>query len=133
MLFTAPDDEAEIGQYGELVDVLGVDAFVVTSTHHGDPRTRWLRDNDLPFVTFGRPWGAGRRRPRRAPGTADHAWVDVDGAVGTRAATEHLLDLGHRRIAFIGWPRGSDVGDDRRAGWARAMRPRAPTTPRSPP
>ena len=48
MLFTAADDLAEIDQYGELVDVLGVDAFVVTSTHHGDPRTRWLRENDSP-------------------------------------------------------------------------------------
>ena len=124
MLFTAPDDEAEIDQYGELVDVLGVDAFVVTSTHHGDPRTRWLRDNDLPFVTFGRPWGPDPDDPDGARSAApiEHAWVDVDGAVGTRAATEHLLELGHRRIAFIGWPGGSDVGDDRRGGWARTMR-----------
>ncbi len=123
MLFTAADDAGEIAQYGELVDVLGVDAFVVTSTHHGDPRTRWLRDNDLPFVTFGRPWEPADEvaadGPDDVPG---HAWVDVDGSVGTRAATEHLLQLGHRRIAFIGWPHGSDVGDDRRSGWARAMR-----------
>jgi DNA-binding LacI/PurR family transcriptional regulator len=121
MLFTAADDDAEITQYSELVDVLGVDAFVLTSTHHGDPRTRWLRDNDLAFVTFGRPWGPDPDDPEAAD-AAEHAWVDVDGAAGTRAATEHLLELGHRRIGFLGWPRGSDVGDDRRNGWARAMR-----------
>ena len=45
----------------------------------------------------------------------------MDGAAGTAAATRHLLDAGHRRIGFIGWPPGSGVGDDRRAGWARTL------------
>lgn len=118
MLFTAPDDDGEIAQYGELLDVLELDAFVLTSTHTGDARTAWLTEHDIPFVTFGRPWdppGAESSQP-------DHAWVDVDGAAGTRAAVEHLQDAGHTDIAFIGWPAGSGVGDDRRAGWLRAMR-----------
>jgi len=117
MLFTAPDDGGEIVQYAELLDVLEVDAFVLTSTHAGDPRTRWLTEHDVPFVTFGRPW-----EPSDADGSQpDHAWVDVDGSAGTRAAVEHLASLGHTDIAFIGWPAGSGVGDDRRAGWHRAM------------
>jgi DNA-binding LacI/PurR family transcriptional regulator len=66
----------------------------------------------VPFVTFGRPWGDPARRS---------AWVDVDGAAGTQAAVRHLVDRGHRRIAFLGWPKGSGVGDDRRAGWARGL------------
>ena len=33
---------------------------------------------------------------------------------------EHLVAQGHRRIAFVGWPKGSGVGDDRYAGWLRA-------------
>lgn len=117
MLFTAPDDAAEIAQYGELLDTLELDAFVLTSTHRGDARTRWLGERDVPFVTFGRPWDVPGAEP-----AADHAWVDVDGAAGTRAAVEHLQELGHRRIAFVGWPEGSDTGDDRRRGWRRAVR-----------
>jgi len=35
-------------------------------------------------------------------GSIDTHWVRVDNYVGSRAATEHLLSLGHRRIAFIG-------------------------------
>lgn len=107
MLFTAADDEAEVHAYDELVSTLDLDAFVLTSTHHGDVRTAWLRERRLPFVTFGRPWG----------GEHQHAWVDVDGAAGTRAAVDHLAGAGHERIAFVGWPRGSGVGDDRRSGW----------------
>jgi len=116
MLFTAADDDAEIDQYNELLDVLQLDAFVLTSTHHGDPRTRWLSEHAVPFVTFGRSWPTPDE-----PATAEHAWVDVDGAAGTQAAVEHLVERGHRRIGFIGWPDGSDSGDDRRAGWQRAM------------
>jgi DNA-binding LacI/PurR family transcriptional regulator len=46
--------------------------------------------------------------------------VDVDGAHGERKATEHLIAAGHRRIAFLGWPEDSDVGEDRKAGWEQS-------------
>jgi len=123
MLFTAPDDEQEIGQYDELLDTADLDAFVLTGTHRGDPRTRWLAEHDVPFVTFGRPWEPPAPRPADAPErhTEDHPWVDVDGAAGTRAATEHLLGLGHRRIGFLGWPEDSDLGADRLDGWRTAL------------
>jgi len=113
VLFTADDDEREIASYSELLDTGEADGFVLTSTHHGDPRTRWLAERGVPFSTFGRPWGAADQH---------HSWVDVDGASGTRAAVEHLVQLGHRRIGFVGWPRGSGVGDDRRDGWRDAAR-----------
>jgi DNA-binding LacI/PurR family transcriptional regulator len=66
----------------------------------------------VPFVAFGRTW-RGRERG---------AWVDVDGATGVEQAVDHLHELGHRRIAFIGWPRGSGVGDDRYAGYVAACK-----------
>ena len=52
--------------------------------------------------------------------------ADIDGFVltGTShgdARTAWLLERGHRRIGFLGWPEGSGVGDDRRAGWRRAL------------
>ncbi|WP_341360738.1 LacI family DNA-binding transcriptional regulator [Georgenia sp. M64] len=115
LLFTAADDDLEIARYSELLDTVEIDAFVLTSTHHDDPRTRWLALRGVPFVTFGRPWDPAGEKD------GGHAWVDVDGASGTRAATDHLRALGHRRIAFLGWPDGSDTGDDRRAGWRAGM------------
>ncbi|MEN3305804.1 MAG: hypothetical protein V7603_2006 [Micromonosporaceae bacterium] len=125
VLYTAADDEGEVATYGDLLGSYDLDAFVLTSTHHGDIRTAWLAGRGVPFVTFGRPWGstetpAGRSGPGASP--RHHPWVDVDGAAGTAAATRHLLAAGHHRIAFIGWPEGSGVGDDRRAGWRAAIR-----------
>ncbi|MFC4010207.1 LacI family DNA-binding transcriptional regulator [Nonomuraea purpurea] len=113
LLYTAADDRAEIATYEDLLGSYKPDAFVLTATHHDDIRTSWLLERGLPFVAFGRPWS-------HLP-DARHPWVDVDGASGTEAATRHLLAAGHRRIGFIGWPSGSGVGDDRRAGWARTF------------
>ncbi len=111
MLYTAADDDREIATYGDLLSAYDLDGFVITGTDHGDPRTAWLAEREIPFVTFGRPWDH----------LQSHSWVDVDGAAGTAAATAHLIAAGHRRTGFIGWPAGSGVGDDRRAGWRRAL------------
>ncbi|MGZ8735458.1 MAG: substrate-binding domain-containing protein [Acidimicrobiia bacterium] len=37
-------------------------------------------------------------------------------------ATAHLLEQGHRRIAWLGWEKSSRIGEDRRRGWEAAMR-----------
>ncbi|MER7456077.1 substrate-binding domain-containing protein [Micromonospora sp. NPDC126480] len=111
MLYTAHDTEREIATYDDLLGSYDLDAFVLTGTDHGDPRTAWLARRGVPFVTFGRPWDAPDAHP----------WVDVDGAAGTAEATTHLLTAGHRRIGFLGWPAGSGVGDDRRSGWHRTL------------
>ncbi|MFE2939134.1 LacI family DNA-binding transcriptional regulator [Streptomyces sp. NPDC059255] len=113
LLFTAPAGaEREPDCYAELLREQPVDGFVLTHTYRGDRRPDWLRRRAIPFVAFGRPWST---RP-----AGD--WADVDGAHGTSAAVDHLVALGHRRIAFLGWPRGSGVGDDRAGGWRTAMR-----------
>jgi len=112
VLYTASDDAEEIAAYDDLLAASDLDGFLLTSTHHGDPRTAWLAERQIPFSTFGRPWGAIEQQ---------HSWADVDGAAGSRAAASHLLEHGHRRIAFLGWPAGSGIGDDRRSGWRQAL------------
>jgi LacI family transcriptional regulator len=115
------DDAAgAIGGYDDLLRSTAVDAFIVTDTYLGNPQAAWLTQRRAPFVAFGRPWD----NP-----DATHAWVDVDGAAGTELATQHLLDKGHTRIAWIGWRKDSFIGEDRRSGWTRAMHARdLPTT-----
>ena len=116
MLFTASDPGDEIRQFGRLHDGADVDAFILTSTFYGDPRTEWLIENDIPFVTFGRPWGIDDMNDPQ------HRWVDVDGWSGLREATRSLTSAGVEHVAFLGWPSPSGTGDDRRRGWRDAMR-----------
>lgn len=116
-LFCAESDAGEIRQYEELLKVADLDGFVLTGTHHGDHRTAWLLEHGIPFAAFGRPWSS-----IEDPFSSLHPWVDVDGGAGTEQATRTLIEQGHTAVGFLGWPEGSGAGDDRRAGWARAMR-----------
>lgn len=104
--------EDPLDGYDELLRATAVDAFVITDTYAGTAETELLRRVGAPFVTFGRPWDD--------PG-ALHPWVDVDGARGAALATEHLLSVGHRQVAWLGWEETSRIGEDRRAGWQAAM------------
>jgi DNA-binding LacI/PurR family transcriptional regulator len=115
LLFTASDPDDEIRQFARLLDGADVDGFVLTSTTYDDPRTEWLIENQAPFVTFGRPWGVDDM--------ADplHRWVDVDGRYGVAEATRTLLEVGATRIAYLGWPPSSGIGDERRRGWRDTM------------
>lgn len=108
LLFTAgPDDEQTT--YAELVRSAVVDGFVISGTDHADPRPKWLLELGVGFVAFGRT------------DRDDHPWVDVDNAAGTTAVVEHLVERGHRRIAFLGWPEGSVTGDARADGWRATL------------
>jgi len=115
LLFTANDPLHEIDQIRRLRDGADVDAFVLTSTSYEDPRVAWLTQNEVPFVTFGRPWGHDDMSDPR------HRWVDVDGRAGVREATENLLAQGITRVGYVGWPSGSGAGDDRHKGWVDAI------------
>ncbi|WP_454301802.1 LacI family DNA-binding transcriptional regulator [Salana multivorans] len=114
VMFAVEDDAAEIEGFASLMATSDIDGFVLTDTNDDDPRTDWLTERDVPFVAFGRPWGDD---------DATHAWIDVDGAAGVREATEHLIDLGYQRIAFLGWAEGGS-GRDRRSGWLEALQAR---------
>lgn len=114
-LYAARSPDEEIKRMRELTDGGEIDAVVITGTFHGDPRTHWLAEHGIPFVSFGRPWGED---DVEAPA---HLWVDVDGAAGTRAATRHLIREAGAGVAFLGWPSGSGTGDERERGWREAM------------
>ena len=47
-----------------------------------------------------------------------------------RAAVDHLVERGHSRIAWVGWQKGSFIGEDRRSGWVDRMHERGLSTSR---
>ncbi|MGW6403292.1 LacI family DNA-binding transcriptional regulator [Streptomyces sp. NPDC055134] len=112
LVFSVDSREQEIERYDELLGEQAVDAFVLDRTATDDPRHRWLHDRSVPFAAFGRSWSDGDFGD----------WVDVDGAAGIEAATEHMVAAGHRKIGLLGWPAGSGTGDDRTQGWRRTMK-----------
>lgn len=69
-----------------------------------------LKRSRLPFVLFG----------RQLPGIrADY--VGADNILGARIAVEHLISLGHRKIAFIGGHPITSPRQEREQGWRQAQ------------
>lgn len=124
ILLFSGDPTDPLDGYDELLRSTAVDAFVITDTYAGTPQADFLKLVGAPFVTFGRPWSDDA-----AASDVDWAWVDVDGRHGAHLATEHLLEQGHERVAWIGWEKTSRIGQDRRAGWRDALE-RAGVDPR---
>jgi DNA-binding LacI/PurR family transcriptional regulator len=66
------------------------DGVLVMEVTLDDPRVATLRDSGVPFTMIGRTRDVG-----------DLPSVDVDFERTTRDAVDHLVGLGHRRIAFL--------------------------------
>lgn len=107
----APDLDQLAEGYSQMLGTGLVDGFFLGDTRRGDPRPGWLLDNKVPFVTFGRIWD----RPDLG------RWVDIDGRAGMARAVEHLVAQGYDTVAYLGWPEGSPLGDDRRRGWLTGL------------
>jgi DNA-binding LacI/PurR family transcriptional regulator len=104
------DRDKQLSAYRVLMESGRVDAFVLPNVEYDDPRIPLLEQNRFPFIAFGR---------------SNPDWpipcVDVDGGLGIALATQHLLDLGHARIAVLGWPPGSRVGNNRMEGYLSTL------------
>jgi LacI family transcriptional regulator len=106
-LFTDPARSEEM--YRRVVLSGHLDGVVVASTREGDPLITRLLDDDVPFVMVG-----------RYPGERVH-YVDTDNVAAARVAVEHLVRLGHRRVAIITGPLSMTSGQDRLAGYRQAL------------
>jgi DNA-binding LacI/PurR family transcriptional regulator len=113
LLFTAPVGLEGMPVYEDLHARRLVDGFVLSQTETHDPRHGWLKEQEIPFVSFGRVW-----KESTQPGP----FVDVDGAAGCAAAVRHLYETGRRRIGFLSWPKSSGLAEDRLSGWSDACK-----------
>jgi len=69
-----------------------------------------------------REWGIPLVMVSRYVAGVDTDYAGSDNRLGSMLATEHLLSLGHERIAFIGANRRTSTGRDRTAGFHRALK-----------
>ncbi len=86
------------------------DGFIVVRTRREDDRINLLRDHNVPFVAFG-----------RTDGDNDFHFVDEDGADGVRQVVDHLIGLGHRRLACISEPLSLTKSYQRVAGFWQGL------------
>jgi len=88
-----PDTPEEDAAYRHKVEGRLVDGLLVVRTRVKDRRIEYLSRIGFPFVVFG-----------RSDLEVDFAYVDEDGFRGLELVTQHLIDLGHRRLACIAPP-----------------------------
>lgn len=113
LLVTAcPPGPEELSCYRYLVEGRRVDALVVARTRVQDERILYLLAKDFPFVAHGRSQGIREPFP----------YLDMDGTLGFYRATVHLLEQGHRRIAYLGAPSELNFARIRFEGYLWALR-----------
>src|SRR4051794_26739008 len=110
VLQVVPDAAAEEAGYRRLAADGRVDGVFLSDLRVDDPRPALLAGLGLPAVTLGRT-----STPARQPA------VVLDDRPGIRAAVEHLVALGHRRIAHVAGPERFVPGGPRRSAWAGAL------------
>lgn len=91
LLLTVVRDEDEAATYRDLATRRAVDGVLLHGPKVDDPRIPLLIDLGLPFVVHGRSSAIKE----------DYNWVDVNNRRAIERSTGLLLDLGHRRIAFL--------------------------------
>lgn len=114
MLFSQVSDQDEAETYRKLMRTGAVDGVIMQSPKVNDERIEILNKIGLPFAVHGRASGI----------TASYNWVDVNNKSAFQRATEFLLDLGHKRIAFINGIEDMDFAMRRRNGYIEGLNQR---------
>ena len=102
-------DPRRQASYLDLLEQQRVEGVLITPVDADDERLALLPRRGTPVVLVDRAAGP------------DHCSVSVDDVLGGDLAITHLLDAGHRRIAFIGGPPTLSQVRDRLTGVHRAL------------
>ncbi|MXW96398.1 MAG: LacI family transcriptional regulator [Acidimicrobiaceae bacterium] len=101
--------EDPTASYERAVAAQRVDGFVVLRATRDDPRVLYLREENVPFVTFGRIDELGGH-------PAVNESIDC-----LRPAVDHLVALGHRRIGCLAEPLEHAIAGRRIASFHRSL------------
>lgn len=104
-------EEDEVVQILQILGSRQADGIVVMSRRLSVDTVGALRRHSTPFVLIGRP----------PADYADVNWVDAANEANTQMAVEHLIKLGHRRIAFVGGDPDVAVTQERLQGYRNAL------------
>ncbi|MGZ9586569.1 LacI family DNA-binding transcriptional regulator [Paenibacillus marinisediminis] len=110
MMTTGANGEEEIKAVKRLVHGRNVDGIILLASHMIDANISFLREKKFPFVLVG-----------RSEDYSDITSVDNDNIAASQAITRHLIELGHRKIAFVSGPFELTVSKDRLDGFSKAL------------
>jgi len=105
---SSPEKE---GRYLHVLQEQRTAGILITPVQNDVAYLQHLRQRDIAIVLLDRP---SRAR--------DLCSVAIDDALGGELATRHLLELGHRRIAFVSGPLSIRQYTERRRGARRAIK-----------
>jgi LacI family transcriptional regulator len=111
MVLSVVSDADEGDAYRQLKARGTIDGVILHGPKLDDPRIPLMHDIGLPFVVHGRSTGAA----------LPYSWLDVNNRRAFQRATDHLLDLGHRRIALVNGLESMDFAIRRRTGYLSAL------------
>ena len=110
LLLAVAKNETELEIYERLFKGGRVDAVIVPNTRVHDPRVDFLLESNYPFVGYG-----------RTAECAHYSWLDFDNDLGSKLAVEHLLALGHTRIAYVHAPLELNFAFQRHRGYVSTL------------
>jgi LacI family transcriptional regulator len=109
-LCDSAEDAARERRYLDHLEELRVQGVLITPVGMRNPRLEQLIARGMPVVLVDRR--SGRR---------NRCWVAVDDVLGGRLAAAHLLEQGHRRIAYVAGPMSIQQVAERHAGATAAL------------
>ena len=109
VLKVSPTDQI-VNTYQRLIERNAMDGFVVIAALPKDERVSLLARNDVPLVLHG-----------RSEQIVECPVFDINNYELMLQSMQHLLELGHRRIAFIGGPANHGFMIDRTRAYRAAL------------
>ncbi len=89
-LIIKPTRAGDLADYLSFFQAGRVDGFVIPKPAVNDARIAYLQQHGIPFVVYG-----------PAPIDVEYSYLTIDNGAAIRDLTSLLVDLGHRRIAFL--------------------------------
>ena len=105
----APGDEEET-TYLKHIRSRRVDGFIIVRTRRQDTRLALLQAHGYPFAAFG-----------RVEADTDFPLIDEDSRLGIKLMVDHLVELGHTRLACITAPSDLMLAHYRLTGFIEAL------------
>lgn len=110
-VITGQDDGEILNAINSLVKSEQVDGFIVTYSKQNDPIIDYLYNEGLLYVVIGKAYNFANQT----------IYVDNDNVLATQEATEYLIKLGHKNIAYLGSDSNFVFSSDRKAGYQLAL------------